>query len=245
MVFDWLKLKKSRNPASNYKNKIIRSIIVSSYVKKKINVLVMMLATVLLRTCVCSLFCFVISYNIYIDFFLHSFISIILVLNSEWIYDIVEGKNHIFYSITRYAINNYTPVNWRRWKRNVILCIAMYFIVLLLIFDVDSNILIMYIVQYILTYFIIDLIEHNKLDNIIKNIRDKPKQKLFNDIDIIEDHYAFQSPVKLTPKSKKYIVIDHKEQLQKTKQDKLGQDKLGQDKPGQDKTGQDKPGQDK
>jgi len=210
MGFKWKWLDLRRIYSLNYGDQIIKSFIVSSYVKKKLNVLVMMLMTIIIRCFLCSLICVMFSYNLYVDFFLHAFISIVMVLKSHWIYDVVEKKHKIFYSITRYAINNYTPENYRRWKRNTVLCISLYFIFLLLIFEVTSNLLIMYIVQYLLTYFIIDVIEHNKIDKLIKKLKDKPKNKLYNEIDIL-DNYCKVSEENIAEKDKSkkknYVLI--------------------------------------
>ena len=83
----------------NYTDQIVKSVVKSTFAKKKLNILVMMLATVLIRSILCSLFCLIISYNIYIDFFLHAIISICLILKSHWIYDIVETKQKEFYNM--------------------------------------------------------------------------------------------------------------------------------------------------
>ena len=153
--------------------------------------------------------CFIFSYNIYVDFFLHAFISIVIVLKSHWIYDIVEGKHKVFYSFTRYAINNYTIENYRRWKRNIVLCISLYFIILLLIFEINNNLLIMYIIQYLLTYFIIDVIEHNKIDILLKKLKDKPKNKLYKEIDILDDYCKItEENIENIENKKKYVVIN-------------------------------------
>ena len=189
MVFEWLKFKKTKNPASQYKNKIIRSIIVSSYVKKKMNVLTMMLATVLLRTFVCSLICFVVSYNIYVDFFLHSTIAVIVVLKSSIIYNILKRYEDIFLKMTQYFITNYTPKNYRKWKRTITLITSIYIIVLLYISQITSNIMITYILQYLLSYFIIDQIEQEKVSKIIRDFNEKPTSAIHGSINIIDDYY--------------------------------------------------------
>ena len=62
-MFKWLKMK-------DYGNKIVRKFVVSTYAKKKFNVLVIMIATMLVRciigTLLCTLF---ITYNLYIDLY--------------------------------------------------------------------------------------------------------------------------------------------------------------------------------
>jgi len=186
MGLKWLNLKKIYS--LNYGDQIIKSFIVSSYAKKKLNILMMMLVTIIIRCILCSFLTFIFSYNCYIDFFIHSFVSVVVVLKSHWIYDIIEKRHKYFYSYTKYIINNYTAENYRRWKRNIVLGISLYLIILLLIFKINNQILIIYIVQYIFTYFVIDIIEHNKIETFINKIKNKPKNMLFNEIEILDDY---------------------------------------------------------
>ena len=155
----------------NYSDQIVRSIVLTTYMKKKFNILFMMFLTVLLRSFLASILCIIFSYNLYIDFFLHSVFTIVIVLYSHIIYDILKTNETYFYKITRYAINNYTVENYRRWKRNTTLVISSFLIAYLLIFDVNSYILIYYIFQNLFTYGIIDIIEHKNLLNFLKQLK--------------------------------------------------------------------------
>ena len=152
----------------NYSDQIVRSIVLTTYMKKKFNVLFMMFLTIIFRSLLASILCIIFSYNLYIDFFLHSIFTIVIVLYSHIIYDILKTKETYFYQITRYTINNYTIDNYRRWKRNTTLTISAILIAYLLVFEVNSYLLIYYIVQNLFTYGIIDVIEHKKLDKFLK-----------------------------------------------------------------------------
>ena len=173
----------------NYSDQIVRSIVLTTYMKKKFNILFMMFLTILLRSFLASVLCILFSYNLYIDFFLHSFITVAVVLYSHIIYDILKSKESYFYQITRYAINNYTIDNYRLWKRNTTLIISGLLIVYLLLFEVTSYLLIYYIIQNVFTYGIIDIIEHKKLATFLKTIKDKPKHKKYQELTILEDYY--------------------------------------------------------
>lgn len=173
----------------NYSDQIVRSIVLTTYMKKKFNVLFMMFLTIIFRSLLASILCLIFSYNLYIDFFLHSIFTIVIVLYSHIIYDILKTKETYFYQITRYTINNYTIDNYRRWKRNTTLTISAILIAYLLVFDVNSYLLIYYIVQNLFTYGIIDVIEHKKLDKFLKTIQDKPKHTKYQDVTILEDYY--------------------------------------------------------
>ena len=186
-VINNLKVKKMYK--MNYSDQIVRSIVLTTYMKKKFNILFMMFLTIVLRSFLASLFCIIFSYNLYIDFFLHSLITVIIVLYSHIIYDLIKTKETYFYQITRYTINNYTIENYRRWKRNITLTISGLLIIYLLLFEVNSYLLIYYIIQNVFTYGIIDVIEHKKLNKFLKTLKDKPKHKKFQELTILEDYY--------------------------------------------------------
>ena len=173
----------------NYSDQIVRSIVLTTYMKKKFNILFMMFLTIIIRSFLASILCILFSYNLYIDFFLHSFITVLIVLYSHIIYDLIKTKESYFYQFTRYTINNYTIENYRRWKRNTTLTISGLLIIYLLIFEVNSYLLIYYIIQNVFTYGVIDIIEHKKLTKFLKTIKDKPKHKKFQELTILEDYY--------------------------------------------------------
>ena len=173
----------------NYSDQIVRSIVLTTYMKKKFNILFMMFLTIIIRSFLASILCILFSYNLYIDFFLHSFITVLIVLYSHIIYDLIKTKESYFYQFTRYTINNYTIENYRRWKRNTTLTISGLLIIYLLMFEVNSYLLIYYIIQNVFTYGVIDIIEHKKLTKFLKTIKDKPKHKKFQELTILEDYY--------------------------------------------------------
>ena len=183
------KVKVKKMYKMNYSDQIIRSLVVTTFVKKKFNILFMMLNTIIIRTVISFILCCIFTYNLYIDFFLHSIISIIVVLNSHFIYDILKAREEKFYKITKYVVNNYTIENYRRWKRNIMLSISSILIVILLFSEITSNLLIYYIIQNLFTYGIIDIIEHKKLNKLLKTIKEKPKETKFSELTILEDYY--------------------------------------------------------
>lgn len=173
----------------NYSDQIIKSLVVTTYVKKKFNILFMMLITIILRNILCSILCLVFTYNIYVDFFLHSIISIVLILQSHVIYEVIKSKKSYFYKITRYAINNYTIENYRRWKRNILLTLSAIGILMLMFIEINSYLLIYYIIQNLFIYGIVDVIEHDKISKLLKEMKDQPRNKKYEKLTILEDYY--------------------------------------------------------
>lgn len=181
----------------NYSDQIIKSLVVTTYVKKKFNILFMMLLTIILRNILCCLLCVIFTYNLYVDFFLHSVISIVLILQSHIIYEVIKSKKTFFYKITKYAINNYTIDNYRRWKRNILLTLSAIGIVMLLFIELNSYLLIYYIFQNLFIYGIVDVIEHDKIGKLLKEMKDKPRNKQFAKLQILEDYYIINDAEQL------------------------------------------------
>ena len=81
----------------NYSDQIVRSIVLTTFMKKKFNILFMMFITILLRSFLASLLCLLFSYNLYIDFFLHSLFTVGVVLYSHIIYDVLKSNEHYIF----------------------------------------------------------------------------------------------------------------------------------------------------
>ena len=148
----------------SYGDQIIRTVITSKFAKSKINNIVIMFSTILLRNILCIVFCIAFhTGNYYLDFIFETIISILCLFSSTFIYDGLYGKRDIFYKYTKYYINNYTPRNYRRWKRNVVLPIALLFILSTYFYEIDNEYIRYLVWQSLLIYFIMDVIEQNKI----------------------------------------------------------------------------------
>jgi hypothetical protein len=148
----------------SYGDQIVRTLVTSKFAKSKINNIVIMLLTIFLRNILCIIFCVAFhTHNYYLDFILETIISILCLFSSTFIYDGLHGKREIFYEYTKYYINNYTPANYRRWKRNIILPIALLFIFSTYFYEITNGYIRYLVWQSLLIYFIMDVIEHNKI----------------------------------------------------------------------------------
>ena len=148
----------------SYGDQIVRTFITSKFAKSKINDIIIMMSTIMLRNVFCVIFCIAFhTGSYYFDFILESIISILCLFSSTFIYDGLYGKKEVFYKYTKYYINHYTPANYRRWKRNVILPIALLFIIFTYFYEITSEYIRYLVWQSLLIYFIMDVIEHNKI----------------------------------------------------------------------------------
>ena len=184
-----LKIKKM-NSTLNYSDQIIRSIMVTTFVKKKFNLLFMMLLTIIIRTILGCMVCYCIQFNMTIDFFLHSFFYIIIIFYLNFIFDILNTRKKYFYKITKSIVNNYSIENYKKWKRNIFLSLSLCAIIMLLFVEINSYYLIYYICQNIVIYCAVDVIENNKLQEIMKQLqKKKPKQTQFTKLKIVDNYY--------------------------------------------------------
>lgn len=148
----------------SYGDQIVRTVITSKFAKSKVNNIVIMMSTIMLRNLLCIIFCIAFhTGNYYLDFVFETLISILCLFSSTFIYDGLHGKKEVFYKYTKYYINNYTPSNYRRWKRNVVLPIALLFILSTYFYEITNEYIRYLVWQSLLIYFIMDVIEHNKI----------------------------------------------------------------------------------
>jgi hypothetical protein len=172
----------------SYGDQMIRTFVQSKFAKSKINTLFIMFSTIILRNILCIIFCLAfVTNNYYLDFFLHSFISIICLYSSTFIYDGLMGKKEKFYEITRYYVNNFTPKRYRLWKRNLIVPIALSIVLFTYIHEITSEEIRYLILQSLFIYFIMDLIQHNKLQFIsdyFRKFNNEPKIPIKKDVRI-------------------------------------------------------------
>ena len=173
----------------SYDQYLLGKIVTSTYAKKKIGIFLIMITSSLLKFIIYSLLCYFLSFNIYFDFILHIGISVTLSIKSHIIYGFLKRFEHEFYLYARYLINNYTLENFRKWKRNIVITICCILVFYLLITEVTSSLLIIYITQYGIAFIIIDQIEQHTFRKIIDNIRNKPTCKIYDDINIIDLYY--------------------------------------------------------
>ena len=148
----------------SYGDQIVRTVITSKFAKSKVNNIVIMMSTIMLRNLLCIIFCVAFhTGNYYLDFLFETLISILCLFSSTFIYDGLHGKKEVFYKYTKYYINNYTPSNYRRWKRNLVLPIALLFILSTYFYTITNEYIRYLVWQSLLIYFIMDVIEHNKI----------------------------------------------------------------------------------
>jgi hypothetical protein len=181
----------------NYGDEVFKTIIVSSYSKKKLNFMFMTFIATIIRFHIISIICAIFTFNIYIDFFLHILLSILIIINSDIIYNILSKYQLEFYTFTKYYINNFNFENFKKWKKNIILASSIYIILILTQIEITSNLLIIYLIENLIIFLIVEKLENNYIKNIIKNYKEKPKPIIFhNKVEIVENYLLSNSITK-------------------------------------------------
>ena len=198
-----------------YGDHLVKSVVATNYVKQKLSTLVVAFLTVLIRMHVTTIICWFTSTNIYVDFFIHGAISVLLVLNSNWIYKSLLRYEKEILVFTTHVINNYSPQNYRYWKRIITVGIALYFILILLVVEVTNFMLISYIVQYLLCFFVVEQVEQKKIQKLVTMFKNRSENKteriIYGKINIVDDYLERLEPEYPEDSAEKigFVVLDN------------------------------------
>jgi len=172
---------------STYIEQLVWSLIRTSFTKRTFCYLLLSLITVIIRTHIDAVTAYLLTPDIFIlNSLVRIIISTILILNSKYIYDIVQRYTPEVYNLSRYLINNYNEKNFKRWKQKVNLTMCIYFYLVTYIIDITSISLRVTIIEYLICYIIVEIIDNIKKGD-IKIFSEKQFSCLNNDDNIIEE----------------------------------------------------------
>lgn len=139
-------------------NKIIHRIIKFSYVKKIINTFFISFLSIILRTIFFSIISIIVSFdNLFVDFIIQCLISILLCIHSDKIRTFLDFFNDSILRMVKYFINNYSETNFRIWKNYFIFISCFFGLSYFHFFEINSFMIQIYILQYALCYFFLDV----------------------------------------------------------------------------------------
>lgn len=175
----------------NYENYILKSLVNSSYAKNGLTVGFIYTASMIIKFHMAVLFCYILGVNIYIDFVTGIVINVLLALLTNKIYEYVATHRDHFEDLVEHIIHNYTPRNHIIWKRYVMASCCFYFLFVLCIVEINNFMLFIATFQYIISFIICELLEHNIIQNHIKQWMETPVIKKINkQINIIDDYQS-------------------------------------------------------
>lgn len=143
----------------DYTDQIFQSLVKTRYAKRQFSLILSLAITLMVRWHIKIIFACLFQFHPIIDFIFQILLSIILVFKNNWIRNLVNRFQGEIYALSRYLINNYTPEHYRIWKRNATVGMCLYFIVHLMFVQITSAMLIEQILQFLISYFIIDGVE--------------------------------------------------------------------------------------
>lgn len=173
----------------NYNEDICRSIIMTTYAKKKFNILLVILFTLIVRIHLSFIICMFLQIHPFIDTISSIFISVLFSLYNDIIYNFIlhNYKNKI-YIVTKYIINNYSLQNYILWKRYILFIFTMYVSLILSVYTIDNFFLFKYLFQFVISYIIVDIIQQNKFYPFVNTIRHRPRKKIHMKLQVVENH---------------------------------------------------------
>jgi len=172
----------------NIGDAIIKTLLTIDYTKRKLNHITLFFATLFARSIVNLIISSIFYVDIFfIDFTIEILLSIFLVLKTNIIFNFVKKYNSELYSVSSYLIDNYSVDNFRKWKKYCVVCISVFLIFYLMIYEITSLLLIQYIFQFLICYFIVDNIENKNgfIFNFYDKIKEKNSVKIYKKDDII------------------------------------------------------------
>jgi hypothetical protein len=172
---------------SSYVEKVIWTLLKTSFSKRTFCYLLISFATIILRMHIDAITTLILttSYNI-LNFFIRVFVSSFLIIKSKYIYDIIQRYEPEFYNLIRFLINNYTEKNFKRWKRNINLFICIYIYILTFLIDITNDTIRQIIIEYLICYFMIEIYE-NYMNGKINILQNKEYECKTKDYEIIND----------------------------------------------------------
>jgi len=172
---------------------VLKKIITSSVANDKATVLVLNAVSVILRIHIVSVICwfFTIGSTIFyiriLNVALHCTVSILFTLYTNIFYNVMNTFYAQFYEITKFFLNNYSPQKFRKWKLLLVLSTSVYFIILLQFIEINNETIKITIIEYLISYTIVDQLEQRNIQKLIKSWSNKPKKVVYGEINVIEN----------------------------------------------------------
>lgn len=195
----------------NYGEYIFQQLIGSELVQSKLTEILISLATNIVNVHIVTVICAIITIHPYIDFFVQIGISVVMALNIDYVYTLVNKYYPEFHQLTLYLINNYTIDNYRQWKRIIILTLCGYACLGLLLMTVTNILLFTYIVQYATCFLIVEQFEQNRVQQFIRDYKERPKATIMTPA----TEYLIDSYMSTVPQQPKTRLRSHQNKNQK------------------------------
>jgi hypothetical protein len=150
----------------DYTEQFISSVVRTRYSKRQFTFVLELLLTQVLRSYIKILLDPFLSFHPVIDFISGIALSVVLIFNTDVIYQLVHKTWYEpLYQLSRYLINNYSAENFKRWKRNVVLVSSLILALHVYFAQITSSMILMQIAQFVISYIVVDIIDYLKMQD--------------------------------------------------------------------------------
>lgn len=115
-----------------------------------------------------------------LDFFVGVITSVTLILYTPWIFDFIHGMWHQqIYAFTKYAINNYSLENFKKWKDRTVVLACLLAIFHLEFVEINNRMIQIQILQFLVSYFLVEWIQNTSEWDWLHSIHHKVLTTIF------------------------------------------------------------------
>jgi len=173
----------------NYGDTLLENIIFTDWARGKFSGWLLSLCAMILRLHFISAVCAWFTYSFWVDFILHTAISIVCTFYRHLFYRVVAVFEPASLRLVNYLLDNYTLQNYRWWKRGVLLGMCVYGILGCLLIEITSELVIVYIIEYMITFIVVDVIENKAIDKLVEDYQNRPRHVIHASFNIDEDYF--------------------------------------------------------
>ncbi len=177
----------------NYEDYILKTIVRSEYARNGLFVLLTYTITGLVQFHLSIILSYLLSYGYTFDFFVPIIVTSIMSLSSQTIYRYVETHRNSYEWLVDHVIMNYSKDNFIKWKRFILLGIAVYIFLCLAFVSIDNQYIFVTTLQTMMSFAICDSIENK--------IPDAVYCRFVNWLDKIQ-HYELDNMTNVKPLTK-------------------------------------------
>ena len=168
--------------------KVLKQIVTSSVATKQITKVFINLISVIIRIHIVSVLSMIVytKYEL-LNSILRIWISVTLVMYTGIFYKFAHTFYPELYNVTHYLLNEYSPQNFRKWKMILLLSLSVYALIILRILTLNNYVLTIQIIEYTVSFTIVDQIEQKTIYKIVKDLKSNPKRVIYTEVNIIDD----------------------------------------------------------
>lgn len=143
----------------DYENFLLQIVVKSSYAKTGLAIVLMYLATIVVRFHISVLICWLLNFGTVSNWIFPIVVQVLLSFLSDIIYQYIATHKKFYERIAQYLISNYTAQNLKVWKRYLLGAIWLYALIVICIMKIDNYFLLTCGIQNIIGFIICETLE--------------------------------------------------------------------------------------